>query len=537
MIRVNGMMRTLALCGLALSAGCGGGDKGSGAGGGAGGTVVVGMRSDFKGFNPIITSDQYGMELINYALFTPLIQYDEGLKPQPYLAESWTLQGDTAIEFRLRTDVKWDDGQPVTAEDVKFTFDMAKDPASASLIGSAFLTEVKSAEIVDANTVRFSFVRPHAQAIEDFWWAPAPKHVLQGTTAGDMQNSPYNRKPVGSGPFKVGEWTANQRLIMERNPNFPAALGGQAKADRVVFRIIPEASTMLTELLTGGVHVDIPVTPDQIDAIEKSGQTKMFSFAGRTVYYIGWNNDRPMFKDPKLRRALALAVNRQELISALLKGQGEIATSTIPPYSPLYPKSVAPLPFDVSQSKQLLDEAGWKDTNGDGIREKDGKPLRFEMMSSDDPLRKQVVEVIQSQLKQVGADAQVRVMEFQTMLTAHKSRDFDAVFTNWVLDNFQLASAPTSLFTSAQADIKLSANRSSVRIPALDKAINAATLATDPAAALLAWTDFTNTLQQDQPVSFIFWLNELAAARNEVSGVVMDSRGEMRTIRDWTVNK
>ncbi len=538
MNRVNRGVFAMAITCAALGAACGGGDgRNAGSAGGAGGTVVVGMRSDFKGFNPIVTSDQYGMELINYALFTPLIQYDEKLQPQPYLAESWELQGDTAIQFKLRTDVKWDDGKPVTAEDVKFTFDRAKDPASASLIGAAFLAEVKSAEVVDANTVRFSFVRPHAQAIEDFWWAPAPKHLLEATSATDMQASPYNRAPVGSGPFKVVEWTANQRLVMERNPNFPAALGGVAKADRIVFRIIPEASTMLTELLTGGVHVDIPVTPDQIDQVNNSGQTKLMSFAGRTVFYVGWNNDRPMFKDANVRRALALAINRQEIINALLKGQGEIATSPIPPYSPLYPKAVAPLAFDVNQSKQMLEAAGWKDTNGDGIREKNGKPLRFEIMSSDDPLRKQVVEVIQSQLKQVGADAQVRVMEFQTMLTAHKSREYDAVFTNWVLDNFQMASAPYSLFHSSQADIKLSANRSSVRVPELDRAINAATIATDPAAQLQAWTTFTEVMQREQPVSFIFWLNELAASRNEVDGVVMDSRGEFRTIRDWTLKK
>src|SRR3954469_19286025 len=105
-----------AACMLATA--CGGGDKKTG-GGGAGGTVVVGMRSDFKGFNPISTSDQYGMELDNYALFTPLIQYDERLQPQPYLASSWELNGDTAITFKLRNDVKWHDGQPVTAEDVK----------------------------------------------------------------------------------------------------------------------------------------------------------------------------------------------------------------------------------------------------------------------------------------------------------------------------------------------------------------------------------------------------------------------------------
>jgi peptide/nickel transport system substrate-binding protein len=534
MNRVHRGARIAALVGIAAITACGGGDKGGNKTGGAGGTVVVGMRSDFKGFNPIVTNDQYGMELIAYALFTPLIQYDANLKAEPYLASSWEMNGDTAITFKLRNDVKWHDGQPVTAEDVKFTFDRAKDPTSASLIGSAFLPEVKGATVVDANTIHFSFARPHAQAIEDFWWAPAPKHLLENISATDMQNAPYNRAPVGSGPFKFGEWQANQRLILVKNPDFPASLGGQAKADRVVFRIVPEASTMLTELLTGGVHVDIPVTPDQVDQVKGSGQTTLASFAGRTVYYVGWNNDRPMFKDANVRRALALAINRPEIISALLKGQGELATSTIPPYSPLYPKDIAPLPYDAAQAGKLLDAAGWKDTNGDGIRDKGGKPLQFSILSSDDPLRKQVVEVIQNQLKQVGVKADVKVMEFQTMLAAHKARDYDAVFTNWVLDNFQIASAPYALMHSSQAAIKLSANRSSVRNPDIDKAIEAGTVATDEAQQKAAWHTLTEVLQRDQPITFMFWLRELAATRNEMTGVAMDPRGELRTIRDWT---
>ena len=533
MDRVTQLLRCAALVLVTVVAGCRGGDATSGAGGG---TIVVGMRSDFKGFNPIITSDAYGMELINYALFTPLIQIDENFKPQPYLAESWTLLGDTAIEFKLRTDVKWHDGQPVTAEDVKFTFDMAKDPASASLIGSAFLAEVESAEVIDPNTVRFTFVRPHAQSIEDFWWAPAPKHLLGNIKAADLANAPYNRAPVGSGPFKAGEWQAGQRFIIERNPDFPAALGGVAKSERVVFRIIPEASTLLTELLTGGVHVDIPVVPDQVEQLADNPQVRLLSFPGRTIYYIGWNNERPMFKDAATRRALAHAINRDEIVKALLHGKGEGATSTIPPYSPFYPKDIQPLAFNLEESKRQLEAAGWRDSNGDGVRERNGQPLHFAMLSSDDALRKAAVEVIQSQLRAVGAQVDVRVMEFQTMLTSHKTRDYDAVFTNWVLDNFQIASAPFALFHSSQADVKLSANRSGVRIPELDRAINTGTIATDEAAQKEAWRNLTTVLQREQPVTFMFWLDELAAVSTKVQGVEMDPRGELRTIRNWTVS-
>ncbi|MGH7507299.1 MAG: ABC transporter substrate-binding protein [Longimicrobiales bacterium] len=509
---------------------------GDGGGGPEGDTIIVGMRSDFSGFNPVTNSSLYTNEVINYALFTPLVQYDAELAVRPYLVESWEEQADTAVVLRLRHDVSWHDGRPVTAEDVKFTFDLAKDTVTGSLLGSAFLADVGSAEVIDSFTIRFRFERPHAQALEDFWWAPLPKHLLEGVAPAEMRNAPYNRAPVGSGPFRFTEWRANERLVLERNPAFPEALGGPPAAARVVFRIIPEASTMLTELVTGGVHVDIPVLPDQVEQIQENENLELYAFPGRTVYYIGWNNERPPFDDARVRRALALAIDRREVIDALLSGQGELAESTIPPWHPIHSADIEPLQRDTAAAARLLAEAGWSDRDGNGIRENaEGRPLRFTMLTSDDALRRAVVEVLQSQLQRIGVDVQVRVTEFQTMLDQHRTRDFDAVFTNWVLDNFQVASSPFALFHSSQADVPLSANRSGVRSTELDQLIERGGAATEPEAQRQAWRDFTLLLQRDQPVTFMFWLNEMAASNVTVQNVIMDQRGELLSIAEWTL--
>ena len=523
---------------LALLVACGGGDgpEGDGSGGAQrGGTVVVGMRSDFGPLNPILSTDQYTEEINKYALYTPLVTYDKDLNVQPHLAESWELQGDTAVLFRLRRDVKWHDGQPVTAEDVKFTFDMAKDPAAASLIGSAYIAEVRAAEVVDPYTIRFIFARPHAQALEDFWWAPAPKHLLQNVGAAEMRNSEFNRQPVGSGPFKFGEWRAGERLVLVRNDQFPASLGGPPNVDRVVFRVIPEPPTMMTELLTGGVDVDVPVVPDQVAELRKNNDVKLFAFPGRTVYYIGWNTQRAPFTDAAVRRAMTLAINRQQIIDAILQGQATPATSPIPPWSPLHPGSVQPLPYDAGQAQQLLEQAGWRDANGDGTREKGGTPLRFTLITSDNPVNRAVAEVVQADLKRVGVDAQVRILEFQTLLAQHKGRDFDAVFTSWVMDNFQVAAAPTALLHSKFATVPQSTNRSGYRNPRADAIMDRAYTATDPAAAKAAWGEFTELMKEEQPFTFMFWLNELAAAGPRVQNVEMDVRSEIGNIREWWV--
>ncbi len=499
-------------------------------------TVIVGMNSDLAGFNTVTYTDQYTGELINYALFTPLVQYDENLQIKPHLAESWELTGDTGVVLRLRRDVKWQDGPTVSAHDVKFTFDRAKDPSSASLIGSTFIADVDRAEVVDSFTIRFHFARPHAQALEDFWWAPLPKHLLENVTAAELKNVPFNRQPVGSGPFKLVQWQANQRLVLEPNPAYPEALGGPGKS-RIVLRIIPEAPTMLTELKTGGVDVDIPLLPEQTREVQNDANLKLYSFPGRTFYFVGWNSKREPFTIAAVRRALALGINRQEIIDALLFGQGAIATSTVPPWHPLYPKDVQPLAYDPEQAKRLLEQEGWRDSNGDGIREKNGRALQFVMLSSTNSLNRAVVEMLQAQLRRIGADAQPRALEFQTMRAQHMARDFDAIFTNWKLDNFQMAAAPSALFHSKFAHLQGSSNRSSVSLPALDRLIDQVAAVTDEARARALFREITDLLQREQPITFMYWLNELAASRTSVQGVTMDPRSELVSVAEWTTGR
>jgi peptide/nickel transport system substrate-binding protein len=499
-----------------------------------GGTAVVGMRTDFQGFNPITSGDAYGIEINNYALFTPIVRYDADLNVQPWLADSWQEQGDTAVVFNLRRDVRWHDGTRVSAEDVKFTFDMAKDPAAASLLASAFIAEIAEAEVIDSFTIRFRYNRPHAQALESFWWSPAPRHLLEGVSAAAMRNAPYNRQPVGSGPYRFVEWRENDRLILERNPDYPQGLGGPPSLDRVVFRIIPEPATMLNELLTGGVDYDIPVTPEQTRQLRDRDDIELYSGPGRTYYYLGWNNQRAPFTDAAVRRAMTLAIDRQQIIDAMLFGHARPAVGPIPPWSPLFP-GVEPLPHDPDEARRTLDERGWQ-PGPDGIRrDAAGRPFRFTLLTSDHPTNRAVVEVVQSHLRQVGVDAQIQILEFQTVLAQHRARDFDAVLANWVLDNFKLAAAPRSLFHSSLAAVEGTPNRSGVAHPEIDRLIEAGAVAADPNEARQVWGQFLEVVQREQPFTSMFWLDELVARRDRLRGVEVDARGELASIAQWWV--
>lgn len=536
-MRAPRLSRILTLSMLTALAACGGGERPEATEVSGpptpGGTATLGILTDFQGFNPISTSNITAIDVIQQMLYTPIIRYDEELTVQPALATSWELE-DTSVVFHLRTDLKWHDGQPVTAEDVKFSFDLAKNPETASLIGAAYLSLVDHATVLDPATVRFHFSSPHAQALEDFWWSPVPKHLLEKVPPASMAQAPFNNNPVGNGPFRFVSWQRNQQLALEANPDYPKDLGGRPYLDRVIFRVIPEPTTMLTELLNGSVDfIGYTLLPDQAAQIQNQRGVDLRHFPSREFTYIAWNNTRPQFSDPNVRRALAMAINRPQLIQALMHGFAEPAVGMIPPWSPMYTE-VPPIPFDPAQAKQLLAAAGWTDANGDGIVEKNGQPLRFTLLlNATNGMHSDIATVVQSQLKQVGVEARIQTSEFQSLLKQYRGRDYDAVISNWTLDTFKVD--PTPLFSCAEARKPGSANRTGFCDPAIDRLIEQGVRSTDPTAAKATWAEFTRQLQQRQPITFLFWSEDLAGFGPRLQNVVTDARGKLVNIDRWWI--
>jgi peptide/nickel transport system substrate-binding protein len=526
---------SLAACGGGGNGGAGGDAKGDKGGGTpvAGGTVAIDMLADFQAFNPVTNTHLTTDDVVKHMLFTPLIQYDEKLQPVPWLAERWELT-DSAVTFFLRKDVTWHDGRPVTAEDVKFTFDLAKDPATASLLGSAYMNMVKSATVVDANTVRFSFVAPHAQALDGFWWPPLPRHLLANVPAAELGRHPYNRQPVGSGPFKFVEWRASQSATFEANPQFPAALGGRPNLNRVIFRVTPEATTMVTELINGTADmIGYTLLPDQAAQIRNQDGVELRHYPSREFTFFAWNNTRPLFADARVRRAMTMGINRQQIIDGLLQGFGVPASGMIPSWSPMYTE-LAPLAYDPNGARALLQQAGFADANGDGILEKGGQPLRFVLtINSSNRLHADIAQVMQRQLRQVGVDVQIQPQEFQSMLQRYKAREYDAVLANWSLDTFKVD--PSPLFSCAQARIKNSANRTGYCNPRADALMEQGLRATDAATAKGIWAQHSQILHQDQPITFLYWSEDLAGVGPRPRGVVADARRKIVNIRDWWI--
>jgi len=493
--------------------------------------LVLGYASELQTLNPLVSTDQNANELIYSLLFTPLVTYDSAFQIRPWLARSWMLDSG-GVEFELRDDVMWSDGVAVTADDVAFTFDLAKNPAVASPLGPAYLSRVASAEVIGPHRIHFTFTEPHAEPLEDFFWPPVPRHLLQGVVPEDMARHGFGREPVGSGPYRLVSWDVGQGLEFEARKTFPADLGGPAGISRVSYRIIPEPSTRLAELRRGDIDVDGPISPRDAQRVAGDADIEVISFPWRQFTYIGWNTRREPFREPAARRALAMALDRTQLLDAILRGQGRSASSVIPPWHP-YAPTLDPLPYAPDSAVALLEELGWRDSDGDGVRERDGVPLRFELLaSSRNPVLGDLAQVIQAQLALVGIDVRPRLLEWQTVLGMHRSRDFDAVLTNWVLDNFRVD--PRPLFHSSQVAVARSANRSSYASPIADSLMDLGGKTLDSTAAARVWQAFAEVLQHDQPLTLLFWNDELVAVRREVSHGSLDARGELATLPRWT---
>ena len=519
--------RALALGAIVLLAGCTGGDVRDD---GSPGPLVLAYQSDLQTLNPVTSTDQNANDLMYSLLYTPLVGFDSTFSVRPRLARSWELT-DSTVTFRLREDVRWHDGERVDARDVAFTFRLIRDPATASPLKPAYLDAVDSAEVLGPHRIRFRFSTVHARPLQDFYWPPVPEHVLGEVPPSELRQHPFGREPVGSGPYRLTAWQPGEELRFRRVDAFPEELGGVPAIGEVVYRILPERTTRLRELTGGGVHVDGPLAPADAGRVRDAEGLRLEAFPWRMFTYIGWNTRDPRFAEARVRRALTMALDRPGLLEAALYGYGQVAATPIPPWHPSAP-DVDPLPHDPDSARALLDAAGWRDGDGDGVRERDGVEMRFELLTGQaNPVHADLVQMIQAQLSEVGVVAEPRTLEWQTVLSRHRRREFQAVLTNWVLDSFRVD--PRPLFHSSQVEVEGSANRSSYADPTADSLMEAGVRATDAGRASRIWGEFSRVLQEDQPFTFLFWNQELAGVSRRLEGVRMDARGELRTLPRW----
>ena len=508
-----------------------------------GGTVVVASIGDMAdGMNHFVSSNYSASQNQQFVNLMSLIRYDASIQPQPYLAESWEVDDPTnpsTITFHLRRDVYWHDGVRTDANDVAFTYRVVTDPETAypnAAFWDHYVGGEAGVEVVDSFTVRVR-LSPHAEYL-DPWTGVSimPRHLLEGVPVSQLKQHPYGTQcPVGNGPFVFVEHRPQESWTFKANPAFPAGLGGRPYLDRYVYRVIPEQTTLLTDLLTENIDVYLAPRADQVPEIIRSEALDLLRSVSRSYTLVAWNARRPQLADARVRRAMTLGTNRHEIVEAQLRGYGVVANSGVPPFHWAYDATLADsVRYDPVEARRLLDEAGWIDRNGDGVRENaEGAPLAFTLKyNQGNQYRQDIAEIMQAQLGQIGVKVQPQVMEFGTMIAqlSGEERDFDATVVGWVTE-FKLDDV--DLFHSSRIDQPYAF--SGTRNAQMDRLLDTLQLVVDRQAAIPLWKEYQLLLLQEQPYTYFYFPERLDGINKRVKDVTMDARGEWVNIKDWWI--
>lgn len=440
MRRLGHIIFSLTIFFLLTTCGCGSNttDKGSVKNGKVSDTVpaygdimVEGSIGDASNLIPLLSTDSTSHGIASM-IYNGLVKYDKDLNIVGDLAESWDISEDgLVITFHLREGVKWHDGHPFTAGDVLFTYQVTIDPGTPTAYSGDFL-KVKKAEVLDDHTFRVTYDRPFAPALTSWSASVLPGHLLKEK---DITSAPLARRPVGTGPYMFKEWKTGQKIVLISNPDY---FEGRPYIDGYIMRIIPDTATMFLELRAKGID-RMNLTPLQY---ARQTENRVFHrnfnkyrYPSFSYTYLGYNLKNPLFKEKYVRQAISYAINKEEIIQGVLLGLGRVATGPFTPNTWVYNPRVKKYPYNPQKARHLLAEAGWKDTDGDGILDKNGEPFAFEIITNQgNELRAKCAEIIQRRLADIGISVKIRIIEWAAFIKQFiNKRKFDATILGWTV--------------------------------------------------------------------------------------------------------
>jgi len=410
-------------------------------------------------------------------------------EPEPALDEP-------EIVFKLRRGVLWHDGEPFTAADVKFTYEMLMSESVASPRRSDYEL-IREVTAPDDYTVRVVYKRPYAPALLSWGMSVLPAHILRGKST-DWWAKNFNRSPIGTGPFRFGEWRVNETITLLRNPDY---WQGSPHLDRIVLRFIPDTLALRLSFETGEVDV-LGVQPHALGTMRDDPRYEIFSRLVPMYTFVGWNLERPLFQDRRVRRALAHGVNVPQIIEYILYGQGIQSNGTFPPQMWFADPDLMPYRYDPTRARELLAEAGWSDSDGDGWLDRDGQRFAFTLITNQgNEIRKDIATLVQGDLKKLGIRVDVEIYEWAVFIRDKiDAHDFDACVLGWSLgydyDQYQL-------WHSSQA-VPGGLNFCSYRNERVDRLLELARGEFDREKAKQYCHEIQRIIYEDQPYLFLY---------------------------------
>jgi len=480
----------------------------------SGGTLINAMTGEPSGLISMIAGES-ASSAISSNIFNSLLKYDKNLELEGDLTANWQISPDQkTITFTLKPNLKWADNQPLTSADVLFTWQAVTNEKNASPYASDFLL-VKKAETPDPQTFRVTYEQAYAPALDS--WAGLqilPKHLLEGK---DLHTTAFARKPVGSNYYKLDNWKHGEHLMLSKNAN---SVLGPAQIDNLVTRIIPDNSAQFLELMADNIDLMgldpikysriIPARPELLKKLA------LYKELGNSYTYMGFNLKHKPFDDVRVRRAINYAIDKQEIIDGVYLGLGINIASPYKPGTRWSNPALQPYPYNPVKARALLKEAGFTDSNGDGILERDGKPFSFEIITNQNKEREKSAVLIQRRLKEVGIDVKIRAIEWASFISRFiKTGDFDVVVLGWGLgldpDQYNI------WHSSQQAPGQF--NFIGYNNPKIDALLEQGRLELNPDKRMVIYHKFAEILLEDSPIIYLSAGYGLTAIHKRVKGI------------------
>jgi peptide/nickel transport system substrate-binding protein len=395
----------------------------------AGGTYTEGLVGAPQWPNPVLASFNEMDQDLCRLLFRGLARVDEDFRIVPDLAESWQASGDaTVYTFTLKSGLEWQDGAPLTADDAVYTFQLMQSPDFPGPPSLAELWKNVTVEKVGEWQVRFTLNEPFAPFLDYTTTGLLPAHILAGTSPADLLGHPFNSSPVGNGPFMLDRITS-EGIALRPNPKYD---GPKPYLDSLVLRFYPDIEAVFAAYRNGEVDGIRAIPPDRLEDAASLQDLNLYSAPIAEATWLLLNTQSPPLDTPEVRRALSLATDRQRLIASALWGQA------VPLYGPLLPVSWAYTAtgegaYDLESARELLAQAGWSDSDGDGVLDKDGQALSVEVVFSELPLSARIVDEIAAQWKEIGVGvAKVPLSQGELANVYLRPRSFQAALYSWL---------------------------------------------------------------------------------------------------------
>jgi peptide/nickel transport system substrate-binding protein len=509
--------------------GCGGSDEEAGTA--ADGTLVIALPSQPENLNPIAADNLYGG---NQKFFNGLLRYSKDLTSEPDLARTMpTRSADgRTVTVKLRDDVKFHDGTPLTAKDVAFTYNAILDPDSASPMATP-LDTLDKVTAVDAATVRFDLHRADPAFFDKLQIGIVPAAALAGQ---DIKTTAFNRRPIGTGPYVLEEFQPGGRIVMKANPTY---FRGAPRIKRIVLTAVEEENARVALLEKGTVDA-AGIVPKLADRVRRNGNYNVFEVRTADARVAALPNGHPVLRDRAVRRALSFAVDRAKIVDSALAGAGEPAYGPIMKghwaYSP-----VAETRFDPEHAGRLLDAAGWT-RRADTIRTKGGQKLSFALMyPSNDSVRKDIALAFTAQMKAVGVEVNLEGLAFDVI---EKRQDTGATEFGYGTPYDPDVELYPLLHSRFAADGDPFSNPTRTRNAAIDAALDAERATLDSDERKQHFVTLQEELAKDASWLWLVRLRHISVVSKRVRGVDPQvephahgfSRGTSWNLEDWSLD-